>query len=540
MFHAPGNILLEQAVHPLSQIATIAGPVRALRAVADPAKEIAPGLDFHPGATVALDCQHMPAQLRFAVGESFPFWRVTAVCDDAIATADILGNHVEVHARTRWMEPADAFVSTQRRAFSLAWSGWRNAFAYGLSTLRLVGRNDPFFLSMKGSIAAFHGALGTGRRIETDGAFGTMLAEACEAIHDQAFAPRPAAPSLAASPAPRVAPPGQGASAEVAVLGGTGFIGTETVRRFVASGLRVRVMARSLRNLPAVFRDPMVELHRGDIRDAGAVARAIGDAPLVVNLAHGGGGENFEAVRAAMVGGAETVARACLAAKVRRLVHVGSIASLYLGPEAGVVTGATPSDPRAEERADYSRAKAICDEMLLTMHARQGLPVVILRPGLVVGEGTSPFHAGLGLFNNDQHCIGWNAGRNPLPFVLVDDVAQAILLAVRAQAIEGRCYNLVGDVRPDARGYIRDLAQALGRPLQFHAQSPMRLWLTDLGKWLIKRAGGRAAPLPSRREFVSRGLMAPFDCADARRDLGWSPVSDPAVFARGAIAVHVR
>jgi nucleoside-diphosphate-sugar epimerase len=271
------------------------------------------------------------------------------------------------------------------------------------------------------------------------------------------------------------------------------------------------------------------------------VARAIGTAPVVVNLAHGGGGANFEEVRRAMVGGAEIVARVCLAKRVRRLVHIGSIASLYLGPDAGVVTGETPSDPRAEERADYTRAKAIADDMLLAMHASEKLPVVILRPGLVVGEGTAPLHAGLGFTNNDQHVIGWNAGRNPLPFVLVGDVAEAILLACRAdRAIEGRCYNLVGDVRPSARDYVAALARAMGRPLRFHAQSANGLWLADLGKWVIKRLGGRAAPLPSRRDLVSRGLAAPFDCSDAKRDLGWRPVADAESFARQAVEVYAR
>ena len=91
-----------------------------------------------------------------------------------------------------------------------------------------------------------------------------------------------------------------------------------------------------------------------------------------------------------MVGGAEIVARACLAAGSARLIHVGSIASLYLGPGAGPVTGATPPDPREAERGDYARAKVLCDRMLLDLHAQEGLPVVILRPGVVVGEGTSP------------------------------------------------------------------------------------------------------------------------------------------------------
>ncbi|WP_158295547.1 NAD-dependent epimerase/dehydratase family protein [Crenalkalicoccus roseus] len=530
MFHEPGNILLEQAVHPLSQIVALAGPVRDLRALADPPVEIAPGLPFHSGTGITLACERLPAQLRYAVGQSFPFWRLSVVCDDGVAVADILANRVFTHGRTRWLEVVDNLASSGRSAAAILGEGVRNALDYGLSTLRLKGRSDPFFLSMRGSIAAFHAALSGEAAFETDGAFGAGLVEVCERVRDQAFVPAPRrAPALARAKA---------APCEVAILGGTGFIGAETVRRFVAAGARVSVMARSVRNLPAIFGDERVMLHRGDIRDAAAVARAIGEAKVVVNLAHGGGGASFEEVRQAMVGGAETVARACLAQGVRRLVHVGSIASLYLGPQKEAVTGATPSDPRAEERADYSRAKALCDRLLLDLHAREGLPVVILRPGLVVGEGSAPLHAGLGFFNNDQHVIGWNGGRNPLPFVLVGDVAEAILLAGRAEGVEGRCYNLVGDVRPSAREYVAALAEAMGRPLRFHPQRPTWLWAEDLGKWLVKRIGGRAAPLPSRRELVSRGLLARFDCSDAKRDLGWRPVSDPAEFARQAIAVH--
>ncbi len=202
------------------------------------------------------------------------------------------------------------------------------------------------------------------------------------------------------------------------------------------------------------------------------------------------------------------------------------------------MTGATPPDPEADTRADYARAKALADRMLLAMHAREHLPVTILRPGIVVGDGTSPFHSGVGFFNTEQHCIGWNAGKNPLPFVLVEDVAGAILGAIRADGIEGRCYNLAGDARPTARAYIADLALALGRPLRFHPQSATWLWGEDMGKWLIKRATGRAAPMPSRRDFLSRGMTATFDCADAKHDLNWRPTSDAKAFHDRAIAIH--
>jgi nucleoside-diphosphate-sugar epimerase len=139
------------------------------------------------------------------------------------------------------------------------------------------------------------------------------------------------------------------------------------------------------------------------------------------------------------------------------------------------------------------------------------------------------------MFNNDQHCVGWNEGRNPLPLILVGDVAEAVAQSVTAESVVGRAYNLVGNVRLDARTYFAALATRLGRPLQFHASNVLALYLAELGKWLIKRAAGRAAPLPSLRDLKSRGLVSRFDCTKAERDLNWSPVSNPDVFLDQAL-----
>jgi hypothetical protein len=85
---------------------------------------------------------------------------------------------------------------------------------------------------------------------------------------------------------------------------------------------------------------------------------------------------------------------------------------------------------------------------------------------------------------------------------------------------------------------VRDLGQALDRPLRYHPQSVLWLWLEDSGKWVVKRLTGRQVPAPALRDFLSRGMKARFDCSDAARDLGWRPVSDPARFRALAIEVH--
>jgi predicted dehydrogenase/nucleoside-diphosphate-sugar epimerase len=529
MFMQPGNILLEQAVHPLSQLEALAGAFEDFQVTAGPPREISPGVPFYDSVGMMLRGR-FPCALRMAVAQDFPFWQVTVVCDDGVAVADILNNRFFTYGRTRWLEAADQALSGLKTAWSIGRDSAANLVSYGLSTVKLRGRSDSFFLSMKASIAAFHEALDRNTAPELDGSFGAELVRVCESAASQAFS---------AVHSPRQ--PKEAGAYDIAIIGGTGFIGAHLVQRLaIEQGLRVGVMARNVRNLAPALMHENVTVVRGDVRRKDDVARFIGNVSVVIGLAHGGGGKSYTEIREGMVGGAETIARTCLLHGVKRFIHVGSIASLYLGPQPGAVTGNTPPDPQSESRADYARAKAECDRMLLAMHRDEGLPVCILRPGLVVGEGTSPFHSGLGFYNNEQHCMGWNAGRNPLPFVLVEDVAQAILAAAMTPEIEGKCFNIVGDIRPSAREYTAELARALERPLGFHPHSATNLWLVEIGKWLLKRLGGRAVPMPSKRDLLSRGLMATFDCRDAKTALGWSPVSDLDVFLERAIRIHKR
>lgn len=534
MFARPGNILLEQGVHPLAQLRQLVGNCSLLNASVGPAIDIAPGVRFYRNWQLAIRGDHSTADLRLVFGAEFPHWQVTAICDDAVATVDVFRNQFTLHDRTRYLDAVDLALSESRRGLATIGQAVGGLTGYARALLRLGPRADQFYQSMLASIAAFHQALDDGRAPLCSAAFGaelvSLLEAACVAAKvEQPVAIEPAPPQVAA----RDARP----SYDVAVLGGTGFIGRYTVEALLGAGYRVGVMARSVRNLPAIFADPRVTIQRGDVTLRADVDRAVSGAKFVVNLAHGGGGGSYEAIKRALVGSAETVAESCLAHGTTRLIHVSSIAALYLGDSGDRITAETPPDPQSDQRGDYARAKAEADRLLLSLIKTRNLPATIQRPGLVVGEGTSPFHSGLGFFNNDQHCIGWNNGRNPLPFVLAEDVASAIVLALVAPAAVGRTDNIVGDVRLSAQEFIAEIRRALGRPLAFHPQSPARLQGIEIAKWLIKRAGGRAAPFPSYRDIRSRGLVASFDCGDTKAVLGWRPCSDRAQFIASALGV---
>lgn len=516
MFNNPLNLLLEQAVHPLSQIDDLIGAARNISALPSPPLKLGEGREIWRKWQISMICDRGMAQLYLSLGGTFPTWAATIIGDDGVIHVDYVRTRVLWESNGRYGDFFDDFRNGMMMAGVMAAQSIGNLAKYVASTAKLKGRSDSFFHSMAGSIAAFYRDLhqGTGDLAGTDG---YRLVELCERV---ARAATPAVKNQM-QPSDNTAEP-----IDVLVIGGTGFIGSHVVEKLIAKGKHVGVLARNLNNLPAHFYHPDVKLIKGDARRREHVSQAIGSAGVVINLAHGGGGGSRAEVEASLVGSARAVAECCVERGVKRLIFVSTIASLYLGKAGETVTGTTPPDGSPDSRGDYARAKILAEREMLRLFEDKKLPVAILRPGVVIGQGTSPFHSGVGFFNHETHCMGWNDGKNPLPLVLVDDVADAIVSAIDAPNIDGRAYNLVGDVKLSAREYIAALASVTGRPLRYHPQSVHKLYIVELAKAAIKRATGRRDPLPSLRDLKSRGLVATFDCSDAHRDLGWVPERD--------------
>jgi nucleoside-diphosphate-sugar epimerase len=516
---------LEQAVHPLSQIDDLLGPIRRVDAQPQRPRQAGEGIELITEWLLSLQCERGTAQVQFSLGQTFPVWALTVIGDDGALRADMIHSRVSATRPTPWLDAIDSFSGGWGEAVAILGDSVKAAGAYVVGISGLAGRNDPFFRSMQASIGSFYRALGRGKRPRAE--LGARLVGVCgdvaRRVNGPKAAPRPAAPA----PAERF---------DVALIGGTGFIGRHTLSALQRQGKRVAVFARSTANLPGPFHRNGVGVFQGSIGDADAVADLVSRAPVIVNLAHGGASGSAEVIRQAMVGGAMTVAEAAAAAGCRQVIHVSSIAALYLGGAGTPVTAETPPDPHADRRAAYARAKALAERALLGLHANGDVAICILRPGVVLGQGTSPFHSGIGLFNRETHCIGWNRGDNRLPLVLAEDVAAAIVNAIDNPATVGKTLNLVGDVRLSARDYIQELARASGRPFAYHPQARWLLQAEELAKWAVKRASGRQVPLPSYADLMSRGMPAVFDCQTEKAVLDWRPEADRERFLERAFA----
>jgi nucleoside-diphosphate-sugar epimerase len=249
-----------------------------------------------------------------------------------------------------------------------------------------------------------------------------------------------------------------------------------------------------------------------------------------------GGGASWEEVERAMVAGTRALGELCLAEKVERLIYVSSIAALYLGPDCGteVVEDDFPTDPRPEQRALYARGKALAERELVRLFREKGLPVTIVRPGVVLGRGTPLQHSGLGLWVRDNHCVGWGRGNRPLPLVLVEDVADALarLAAHAGSQLDGKTLNLAARGPWTAAELVLALRRATGRDFHFHPRPLALSQAMEIGKWLVKKAGGRRDAFPSYRDLKSRSLHPPFSARTAREVLGWRPCEEREEFLK--------
>lgn len=237
--------------------------------------------------------------------------------------------------------------------------------------------------------------------------------------------------------------------------------------------------------------------------------------------------ETWDACLRDIVEPTRLLGQACLAAKTKRLVYTGTIDSYYAGAKAGVITEQSPLDRKIVRRNYYARAKAAAESQLIDLHRTQGLPVVIVRPGIVIGNGGNAFHWGVGKFSSGI-CEVWGDGTNKLPLVLVQDVAAALVRCIQAEGIEGRSYNLIDVPLLTAREYLEELQRLAGVKLTIYYRPILWFYLSDFLKWLVKTAIGHPdrARIPSYRDWESRTQKAVFNCTRAREELGWVPASD--------------
>ena len=323
------------------------------------------------------------------------------------------------------------------------------------------------------------------------------------------------------------------------VVGGTGFIGRRLVRRLSEAGHAVRVLTRNPQAAAMELEGLDVELLAGSHADPDCARRALDGIRVAYHLAKCEG-KRWKDYLQGDVEPTRVLAEAALAAGVKRFVYTGTIASYASANPDEVIDNRTPVDPAIRRRGLYARSKAACEALLQALQRERGLPLVILRPGIVIGPGSPPAHPGVAHFASETRVEYWGDGASALPLVLVDDVADALSRAMEAPGLERQTLLVTGPPLLTAREYVAEVARYTGARIEAHPRPAWRYWAQDLVKEMAKnlvRHPNRR--WPSLHDWQCTSQRAQFDGRMTEEALGWSPVADREMLIERGIAEAV-
>jgi len=514
------NLLLELGPHPFSFAVDLFGPLD-IRAVDLGQSVTLPGGETRPQSwRILARAGAIDVTFDLSLVETLDDRSVTLRGSSGMARLDYAADTLVARHDNTADLVLNPLLKSIAQASGYLREGLRNAALQATS----LNRKSPYGQSFRGMMRTVYADLGAGRAIDPRFSGGSAVM-VMQSIED-------ALTHLPASPAPAVV---TGAPAPtVMVIGGTGYIGRNLTRTLVARGHDVRVLSRG-RHGPFADIADHVETLPVDLTDAEAIADAMTGIHTVYNLAKSMD-KTWDAALENDVGTALRIGEAALQAGVERLIYTGTIASYDMSVRKTVITEETGFGD-IENRNLYARSKAECEARLLDLHRTRGLPLIIARPGIVVGGDGPLQHWGIGRWHGAGAVKLWGDGRNILPFVLADDLSEGLIAMMdHGQAI-GQSFNLVGDPMLTARDYFDAIHARLNARIRVRTGHLAGLWAVDGVKYALKRYGlGRSdAVRPSLADWRSRAHLARFDNARPKALLGWHPTADQEAFLRAAI-----
>ena len=523
MLRSPGNVFLEVGPHPISALLDLVGEPDEISATADRKALLPNGASVFSRWRVHAVVRNTAIDMIVNFGPGHPqrSIAVRGILGSALVNFD--ANTCTMDRRTPLSFELDRYKRSRSIARQIRLQARQTLSSYILSTFNLRRGGDPYQITFLDSIAGFYSSLRANEQLDDRicSRSGRDVVELCTKIIRAAGVQLAAEPSRPRRPTPKVQP-------TVLVVGATGFIGRELVRQLLAADYYVRAVARGSAAVLEQFDVSRLEIVRGDLRSESDLREMMKGIEFVYHLAVAPTAKTWEDQRCTNVEPTRLVGEACLAAGVRRLIFTGTIDSYYAGAHAGTITELTPLDPNIHRRNYYARAKAAEEDMLMEMWRTKQLPVIIFRPGIVIGRGGVPFHFGIGRWVADGVCEVWGEGQNKLPIVLVEDVGTALVRGIQVSGIEGRSYNLVDEPILTARDYLDEVQRRSDMTFSIFYRPIWRFYLNDLTRWLVKmaiRQPGRDR-VPYYFDWESRTQKAYFENKRARTELGWEPASN--------------
>lgn len=224
----------------------------------------------------------------------------------------------------------------------------------------------------------------------------------------------------------------------VLVTGATGFVGSNVVARLIEEGAYVRAFVRASSNLASLNNINNVNIFVGEFGNKIDVQAAVKGVQVVIHCAATGSPDRQEAY-SVNLDASTNMFDAALSVGCRRFIHISTTGVYKLSGQAVI----DETDCALSTESVYADSKSKADVAAIEYFSR-GLPVVVLRPALVLGTHFSSVWGSKvpRAIRQGKFPIAGD-GMGIFPYVHIRSLVESILTAALVDSAPGEIINVV-------------------------------------------------------------------------------------------------
>lgn len=308
---------------------------------------------------------------------------------------------------------------------------------------------------------------------------------------------------------------------KVLVTGASGFLGRRTVEILSEQGFSVRALVRKTSRIGNLKRLG-VEIFLGDVSDTSTLKPAFEGIDFVVHTAADTSGTK-EGARKVTIGGTRNILELCSEYPVHKLIYISSCSVYGVADcrDGQIIDENGPLERYPERRGVYSWSKIVAEKMVRDCIKKRTVPAVCLRPGILYGPGGQMFTPMIGFSVVTIFFIIIGTKNVVLPLVYIDNLVEAIVLAIKKDESIGKTYNVVDSDNPTKNEYVESLLKRLYPKTGFiyipYSIFSHIIWCQEILTKLL-----RCDPLLTRYRLISSQKNISYNAKRIRQDLGWT------------------
>lgn len=308
----------------------------------------------------------------------------------------------------------------------------------------------------------------------------------------------------------------------ILVTGGTGFLGAHLLYKLASEGQVIRAIYRKEKKLANVKRIfsyytedaetlfNTIEWLKADLNDIYSLSLAFKGITHVYHSAALVSFEpdKFELLQKTNIEGTANIVNFCLSENIKKLCYVSSIAAIGEPKATKIITEETEWNPEADNSV-YAITKYGA-ELEVWRGTQEGLDVVIVNPGVIIGPGIWNYGSG-SIFKTVNNGLKYYTNGS-IALVAVNDVVNCMLQLMKSYVTNER-FILVSD-NLSYHTFLTTVAQSLNvKPPKKEAKNGLLQigWRLD---WLAHKLTGKrrkltrqlATSMISRTEYDSSKL----------------------------------